>query len=91
MAYADSAVEKPCATITPDAAPEELYRMGLVYSTGMGVPTDYVAAHKWFNLAALRGFAEAKTCRKEVSDFMSSDEIAEAQKAARQWLNAQAN
>ena len=34
---------------------EALYNLGLAYSTGQGVTQDYVAAHKWFNLAAMRG------------------------------------
>ena len=34
---------------------EALYNLGLAYSTGQGVAQDIVAAHKWFNLAAMRG------------------------------------
>ena len=34
---------------------EAQYRLGLLYSTGMGVPLDYVMAHKWLNLAAQQG------------------------------------
>ena len=86
MAFADGSMDRPCAGLTVEAAPEELYRMGLVYSTGLGVETDFVAAHKWFNLAALRGFNEAKECRRELSEQMSTDEIAKAQRAAREWL-----
>ncbi len=86
MAFSDTSLESPCASLSGNANAEELYRVGLVYSTGMGVKADYVTAHKWFNLAALRGSCEAKTCRKELADDMSSDEIAAAQKAAREWL-----
>ncbi len=39
---------------------EALYNLGLAYSTGQGVRVDFVAAHKWFNLAAMRGVDEAK-------------------------------
>ncbi|MFC6197404.1 hypothetical protein [Ponticaulis profundi] len=86
MAFSETQLESPCEELGPESAPEDLYRMGLVYSTGMGVATDYVKAHKWFNLAALRGYTEAKESRKELADYMSSEEIAEAQKAAREWL-----
>ncbi len=34
---------------------DALYNLGLAYSTGQGVGVDMVAAHKWFNLAAVRG------------------------------------
>ena len=37
------------------ASADVLFQLGLMYSTGSTVPTDYVSAHKWFNLAAMRG------------------------------------
>ena len=67
---------------------DALYDLGIAYSTGTnGVELDLIEAHKWFNLAALRGYSDAKQSRKELSDYMSSDEIATAQKAAREWLS----
>ena len=39
-----------------------------------------------FNLAAMRGSVEAKVYRKEIADEMASDDVAEAQRQARQWL-----
>lgn len=69
-----------------DSSPEDLYKMGLQYSTGQGVPMDYVCAHMLFNLAALMGSDDAKLTRKELSELMSTGEIATAQKAAREWL-----
>jgi hypothetical protein len=46
------------------------------------------AAHKWFNLAALRGRADAIQMRREVAELMSSDEIAVAQRDARYRMMA---
>ena len=67
---------------------DELFRMGLLYSTGQGgAPIDYVSAHMLFNLAAMRGSLEAKVYRKEISQQMDSIEVAEAQRAAREWLS----
>ncbi|MEO0981089.1 MAG: hypothetical protein AAFX03_00385 [Pseudomonadota bacterium] len=86
MPYSDAPAETPCASLKADSPCEELYRAGLAYSAGLGVEEDRVAAHKWFNLAALRGSEDAKIYRKEIADMMSSDEIREAQKAAREWL-----
>jgi len=72
---------------TPDATGDELFRMGLMYSTGQGgAPLDYVSAHMLFNLAAMRGSVEAKVYRKELSYEMPSEDVAEAQRQARQWL-----
>jgi len=72
---------------TPDATGDELFRLGLLYSTGQGgAPLDYVSAHMLFNLAAMRGSVEAKIYRKELSQEMAAEEVAEAQRAAREWL-----
>jgi uncharacterized protein len=66
---------------------EDLFlRLGMMYSTGSEVPTDYVSAHKWFNLAASRGNTEAIRLRREVAVQMTDAEIAIAQRAARDWL-----
>src|SRR5438445_6673373 len=71
----------------PDASGDELFRLGLLYSTGQGgAPLDYVSAHMLFNLAAMRGSVEAKIYRKELSEEMASDDVAEAQRQAREWL-----
>ncbi|MBU6297496.1 MAG: sel1 repeat family protein [Alphaproteobacteria bacterium] len=66
---------------------DALYNLGLAYSTGQGVGVDFVAAHKWFNLAALRGSEEAKTWRAQISREMVPAQIAEAQRLAREWLS----
>lgn len=68
------------------AEPEALFNLGMMYCIGRQVPRNLVAAHKWFNLAALRGSETARTCRIEIAREMTSGEIAEAQRQARQWL-----
>ena len=72
---------------TADASGDELFKLGLLYSTGQGgAPLDYVSAHMLFNLAAMRGSTEAKVYRKELSQEMASEDVAEAQRQAREWL-----
>ena len=66
---------------------DALYNLGLAYSTGQGVSVDYVTAHKWFNLAALRGSDEAKSWRNQIATEMDTSQIAQAQKLAREWLS----
>ena len=66
---------------------DALYNLGLAYSTGQGVSVDFVTAHKWFNLAALKGSEEAKRWRNQLSSEMETSQIAQAQKLAREWLN----
>jgi TPR repeat protein len=63
---------------------DELFRLGILYSTGQGgAPLDFVSAHMLFNLAAMRGSQEAKIYRKELSREMDPADVAEAQRAAR--------
>ena len=70
-----------------DATGDELFKMGLLYSTGQGgAPLDYISAHMLFNLAAMRGSLEAKVYRKELSQEMDPADVADAQRAAREWL-----
>ena len=66
---------------------DALYTLGLAYSTGQGVGVDMVAAQKWFNLAAVRGVEAAKNWRNQLATEMTTGQIAEAQKLAREWLN----
>lgn len=65
---------------------DALFELGLMYCSGRDVDIDLVEAHKWFNLAALRGNEHAKTYRLELSREMTKKEIAAAQKGAREWL-----
>jgi len=69
-----------------NASGDVLFQLGMMYSTGSSVPTDYVSAHKWFNLAAMRGNKEAIRLRREIAEQMTESEIATAQRAARDWL-----
>jgi hypothetical protein len=63
-----------------------LFELGMMYSVGRDVPIDLISAHKWFNLAAVRGNREAIRLRREIAEQMSEGEIAAAQRAARDWL-----
>jgi TPR repeat protein len=88
MAFTDADIAQAHQAATHQGAlPDDLYRLGLIYSTGQGAPIDLVEAHKWFNLAATRGSDAAKACRRELADQMTTAEVAAAQRAAREWLN----
>ncbi|HZV83905.1 MAG TPA: sel1 repeat family protein [Brevundimonas sp.] len=74
---------------TADMNGDDLFRLGMMYSNGQGgCPMDRVSAHMIFNLAAMKGSVEARVYRREMSQEMEQDEIAEAQKAARRWIDA---
>ena len=73
---------------TPDMTGEELFKLGMMYSSGQGgAPCDLVSAHMLFNLAAMKGSEEARIYRRELSAEMEREDVAEAQRAARQWLD----
>jgi TPR repeat protein len=68
---------------------DALYQLGLMYCVGREVDVDLIQAHKWFNLAALRGNEEAKSYRLEISREMTKLDISRAQKLAREWIATQ--
>lgn len=67
-------------------APDALFELGLMYCAGRDVAIDFVVAHKWLNLAALRGNQEAKRLRMDLAREMSKVQISRAQKLARDWI-----
>ena len=74
---------------TPDMDGDALFKLGLMYSAGQGgCPLDRVSAHMIFNMAAMKGSIEARDYRREMSMEMDREEISEAQRAARRWIDA---
>jgi uncharacterized protein len=76
-------------TATPveaTAIPDVLFERGLYWASGRSGVVNLVAAHKWFNLAALKGRPDAISMRREVAEMMSDAEIATAQREARAWM-----
>ena len=67
---------------------DTLFDLGMMFSTGRGGEVDFVAAHKWFNLAALKGRVDAIALRRELAEQMSESEVALAQREARAWMMA---
>lgn len=63
------------------------FELGVSYSAGVdGCELDLIEAHKWFNIAAVRGNSRAVECRAEIAEEMSAREIIEAQRQARALL-----
>jgi TPR repeat protein len=85
---ADLLVAK-CLAAAAKGSSSAYFDLGVAFSTGShGVTCVLTEAHKWFNLAAAQGHAEAASCRADISDEMTAREIAEAQRRAREWLAA---
>ena len=80
-------IETAASAIEPEDA-EGCFALGMIYSAGAGVAVDLIEAHKWFNIAAMRGHADAAAMRREIAEQMADAEIGRAQRAARDWLNS---
>jgi TPR repeat protein len=69
--------------------PSAQYNLGLMYAAGQGVPQDYVEAHMWLNLAASRAAGDDQKkfadLRELFAKKMTAQQIAEAQRRAREW------
>ena len=62
------------------------FQLGIRYLIGRGVPQDHVLAHMWFNIAAAPGDEMAESARDKVAMLMTTDQIAEAKRMAREWM-----
>ena len=63
-----------------------LFELGMMYATGRDCEVDMIAAHKWFNIAAIKGSARAGELRSELASSMSKPELARALREAREWM-----
>ena len=81
-------VDHEGAALGSKTGADAFFDLGMKYATGQSVAIDLVTAHKWFNIAALKGSREAIRLRREIAAEMPENDIAAAQRAARDWLSA---
>jgi hypothetical protein len=62
--------------------------LGFMYDNGEGVPEDDVLAYMWWNLAAAQGDEDAQENKDILESRMTREQIAEAQRLSREWLEA---
>ncbi|MEI5677544.1 MULTISPECIES: sel1 repeat family protein [unclassified Mesorhizobium] len=79
-------LEAGFGTMGTTAQADILFELGMMYATGRDCEVDTIAAHKWFNIAAIKGSARAAELRSELSASMSKLEIARALREAREWM-----
>lgn len=74
--------------------PDALFNLGIMYDEGKGVERDYYNAYVWFDLATLQYPASEGAKRKKAitrrdraasNGKLTADQIAEAQRMAREW------
>ena len=74
------------ATMGGETRADVFCDMGLMYATGRGCSIDLVSAHKWLNIAAIKGSDRAAALRGDLAQTISKAELAEALRAAREWM-----
>jgi len=88
MAFTELEVREAEKAVETIAGAEDMFRLGLIYSTDMeDRGPDFVEAHKWFSLAAMLGNIPAKAYREELKHEMSAEDLTQAQRAARKWMS----
>ena len=64
----------------------------VMYAYGKGVSQDDVAAHMWFSLAGARSSGDERDTyvgvRDSLATWMTPEQIAEAERLAREWKPA---
>ena len=61
------------------------FLLGTMYYDGQGVAQDYVEAYKWLSLAAALSQGDNQKARDGLAKQMTPQQIAEAQRLAREW------
>jgi peptidoglycan hydrolase-like protein with peptidoglycan-binding domain len=64
---------------------DAMFILGYMCASGKGVIQDYTQAHAWFNLSAAHGNEKGGASRDKIAEVMTPQQIAEAQKLAREW------
>ena len=64
-------------------------QLGAMFQNGLGVAPDNIEAEKWFIIAAELGPDGTKRAARDVlAKQLTSADLAEAQRRAREWLDA---
>jgi TPR repeat protein len=64
------------------------FNLGIMYANGNGVIQDDVMAHMWFNISGASGYVRGSESRGMLEEFMTREQIAEAQALARRCMDS---
>jgi TPR repeat protein len=64
------------------------FALALLYEHGIGVLQDYVRAYMWYNISSVSGSEISANMRARVAVKMTTQQIAEAQRLARECVNS---
>lgn len=63
-------------------------QLATMYGLGRGVSQDLIQTYKWASIAAMHGEEQAVTLREDTAQEMTPEQIAEAQRLAKEWKPA---
>jgi len=63
-------------------------QLGNMYGSGTGVPQNFVVSHMWYSISAANGKKIAASLRDKTSAVLSSEEVYEAQRMARECMSS---
>lgn len=63
-----------------------LCELGMMYAAGRDCEIDLVTAHKWLNIAAIKGSERAAHLRGDLAERMPKLDLVKALRAAREWM-----
>src|SRR5207244_808927 len=94
MYFSGRAVTRDDAQAVDLGDPAAQHALGVAYHDGAGVPQDLVESYKWLYVAVARSTGNDQryhiNARDAVGTNMTADELGEAQKRAKAWLDASA-
>ncbi|MCR4267443.1 sel1 repeat family protein [Nitratireductor sp. ZSWI3] len=82
-------VQETGGTAGASTQADVLLQLGMMYATGRDCDIDLVTAHKWLNIAAIKGSERAAELRAELAGSMSKADLAKALRDAREWMTMQ--
>lgn len=65
---------------------DSMLLLSRLYLEGTSVPQDFALAHMWLNIAASEGDESAAALRNSLESRMGQEQVAEAQRLAREWV-----
>ena len=60
--------------------------LGHLYAEGKAGNQNFIQAHKWFNIAKAKEDEDGRKFKEILEKLMTPDQIAEAQKLAKEWM-----
>ena len=79
---------KELKPLAEDGDPFSQWHLGFMYLKGLGVLSDYVLSHMWYNIASVNGHKLGTMATESVAEKMTPAAIEKAQAMARECMSS---